>query len=74
MRKLLLGVAAAATIGLAAVPAMAQVDVYAGPGGVGVDVGGPHYYHPYRGYYGYAGPGWGWHHGWRHHRFYHDWD
>jgi hypothetical protein len=75
MRKLVLGVVAAGTlVAAAAAPAMAQVDVYAGPGGVGVGVGpfgagigpGPYYndrYYaaPYRGYYDYApGPRPGW--------------
>jgi hypothetical protein len=46
MRKLALGVVAAATLLAAAVPAMAQVGFYIGPGGVGVDVG-----QPYGGYY-----------------------
>jgi hypothetical protein len=72
MKKIALGIVAAATI-FAAVPAMAQVGFYAGPGGVGVDVGvpGPSYncgwpnYPCDRGYYDYyggpaysAGPGW----------------
>ncbi len=72
MRKLLIGLTAAAAIGLTAVPALAQVDFYAGPGGVGVEFGGPYGYYngyPY-GYYGYA-PGWGWHRGW--HRHYYHW-
>jgi hypothetical protein len=68
MRKLVLGVVAAGTlIATAAAPAMAQIGVYAGPGGIGVGVGVPYYYGgPYDGYYGYVGPGWydhpyGWH-------------
>jgi hypothetical protein len=44
MRKLALGVVAAATLLAAAVPAMAQVGFYIGPGGVGVG-------QPYGGYY-----------------------
>jgi hypothetical protein len=76
MKKLALGVAAAAVL-LSAVPAMAQVGVYAGPRGVGVELGAPGYYDhggcgPYncRGYYDYyGGPnvvvGGGWH---GHHR------
>jgi hypothetical protein len=64
MRKLAIGViAAGALIAATAVPAMAQVGVYAGPGGVGVQLGapGPYYYgYPY-GYYGWYG-----HPGWRH--------
>ena len=50
MKKIALGVIAAASI-LTAVPAMAQVGFYAGPGGVRVGVGVPGpYYGPY--YYG----------------------
>jgi hypothetical protein len=71
MRKLALGIAAAATI-FTAVPAMAQVGLYAGPGGVGVQFGGPYGYYgyaPYRGYYDYApAPAYGWHrHEWHGH-------
>ena len=45
MRKLIFGAAAAAAIAVAT-PALAQVGFYAGPGGVGIDVGRPHgYYH-----------------------------
>jgi hypothetical protein len=61
MRKLALGVVAAATLLTAAVPAMAQVGFYAGPGGVGVGVGGfgvgvgDPYYWGGRGYY-YGAP------------------
>jgi hypothetical protein len=75
MRKLALGVVAAATLLTAAVPAMAQIGFYAGPGGFGVGVGGPYWGHPYGGYYDYYGaprayvaPAWRyrhWHH-WRH--------
>ncbi len=68
MKKLTLGiVAAGALVTGTALPAMAQVGVYAGPGGVGVGVGpvgvgvgpGPYYGGPYynNGYYDYAGPG-----------------
>ena len=60
MKKLALGaIAAGALVAATAVPALAQVGVYAGPGGIGVDIGTPGYYYggPYRGYYNYA-PGW----------------
>jgi hypothetical protein len=60
MRKLALGIVAAATLLVAAAPAMAQVGFYAGPGGVGIGIGPPAYYgYPYGyGYYDYyAGPG-----------------
>jgi len=75
MRKLALGLVAAATLLTAAVPAMAQVGFYAGPGGIGVGVGAPPYYGPYS-YYDYYGgpgvymarPGWRWHRGWHHWR------
>jgi hypothetical protein len=76
MKKLALGIAVAATC-LTAVPAMAQVGFYAGPGGVGVQFGGPHYYdyyaHPYGHYYDYYnGPGFVWGHpGWHRHRWEH---
>lgn len=43
MRKLLIGLTAAAALGVAA-PASAQVYFGAGPGGVEVGVGGPRYY------------------------------
>ena len=50
MRKLALGVVAAATLLTAAAPAMAQVGFYAGP--FGFSVGGPDWGgQPYRGYY-----------------------
>jgi hypothetical protein len=72
MRKLALGIVAAATILTAAAPAMAQVGFYVGPGGAGVAVGSPYYGAPY-GYYDYYGgpgvvvtPGYHrWHHHWR---------
>jgi hypothetical protein len=48
MKKLALGLVAAATI-FTAVPAMAQVGFYAGPGGVGVGVGVPGPYYNYGG-------------------------
>ncbi len=52
MRKLVLAVVAAATLLTAAVPAIAQIGFYAGPGGVGVGVGGPYWGgQPYGGYY-----------------------
>jgi len=47
MKKLALGlVAAGALFTATAVPDMAQIGVYAGPGGIGVGVGapGPYYY------------------------------
>jgi hypothetical protein len=66
MRKLALGFAAGAVLLTAAVPAMAQVAFYAGPGGIGV---GAPYYGP--GYYDYyAGPGVYVAPGWRYHRWY----
>ena len=44
MKKLALGaIAAGALVAATAVPALAQVDVYAGPRGVGVDIGAPGY-------------------------------
>ena len=83
MKKLALGVATAAVL-LSAAPAMAQVGVYAGRGGVGVELGAPGYYDydgcgPYGcgSYYDYDdGPnvvigGGGWHghgHGYGHYR------
>ena len=68
MRKLALGVIAAATLMTAAAPAMAQVGFYAGPGGFGVGVGAPYYGYPgYYDYYGGPGPYW---HG---HPYYHHW-
>jgi hypothetical protein len=74
MRKLALGIAAAVTL-LTAVPAMAQVGFYAGPGGVGVQFGAPYGYYDYYGapygYYDYWGPGVVVHPGWRVHRFHH---
>ena len=78
MKTLALGaIAAGALVAATAVPALAQVGVYAGPGGVGVDIGAPsHDYGPgpyYRGYYDHA-PGWNSdprfyrHHGWHGYR------
>jgi hypothetical protein len=77
MKKLALGIATAMVLATAAVPAMAQVGFYAGPGGVGVDVGAPApYYYDNCGDYGcggyydyYGGPnvvigGGGWGGGW----------
>jgi ABC-type nitrate/sulfonate/bicarbonate transport system substrate-binding protein len=72
MKKLALGLVAAATLLTAAVPAMAQVGFYAGPAGVGVGVAPPDGYYDY---YGgppgvYVGPGWRYHHHWhRWHRW-----
>ena len=77
MKKLALGIATAALLATAAVPAMAQVGFYADPGGVGVGLGAPSpYYYDDCGYYGcggayydyYGGPnvviGGGWGDGW----------
>jgi hypothetical protein len=73
MRKLALATVAAATLLTAAVPAMAQVGFYAGPGGVGIGFGAPYYGPGYYDYYGgpgvYVAPGRRYHH-W--HRW-HDW-
>lgn len=82
MRKIALGLVAAATISAAAftaAPAMAQIGFFAGPGGVGIGVGVPGPYYDC-GYYGcgrqyydyYDGPTVGyvgprWHHHYRHH-------
>jgi hypothetical protein len=52
MKKIAIGVAAAAALIVTALPALA-VDVYVGPGGVGVNAGRPGYHHD-RGYYNYA--------------------
>ena len=81
MKRLALGlVAAGALVTTTAVPALAQIGVYAGPGGFDIGIGTPGYYYggpgPYYGggYYDYA-PGWepgsGWrgHPGW--HRYHH---
>jgi hypothetical protein len=57
MKKLALGIVAAATLLTAAAPAMAQVRIYAGPGGVGVQVGAPYYGYPHGYYDYYGGPG-----------------
>jgi hypothetical protein len=74
MKRLTLGlVAAGALVTATAVPALAQVDIYTGPGGVGVQLGAPGYYYDgprhYRGgydyapgYRGYSRPGWHRHH------------
>jgi hypothetical protein len=44
MKKLALGaIAAGALVAATAAPALAQVDVYAGHGGVGVEIGAPGY-------------------------------
>ena len=69
MKKLALGLVAAATL-LTAAPAMAQVGFYAGRGGVGIRVGAPGpYYDGYYDYYGgpgvYAAPDWRYHHRYR---------
>lgn len=59
MKKFLIAASAAAALGVAAVPASAQVFVGADPGGVGVEVGP-------------LGVEVGPRHGWRHHRHYTD--
>jgi hypothetical protein len=69
MKKLALGLVAAATL-LTAAPAMAQVGFYAGPGGVGVGFGGP-YYSPYGYYDYYGGPGFYGGPAWRYHHWHH---
>jgi hypothetical protein len=68
MKKLAVGaIGLGALIVVTAVPALAEVDVYAGPRGVGVDVG-PHYRGRPHGYYNYA-PRWRDHHrDWNGHR------
>jgi hypothetical protein len=77
MRKIALGIVAAATLFTAtAVPAMAQVGFYAGPGGIGIGVGPPAYDGYGSGYYDYyGGPGVvvtpGWHDHYYHHRHWH---
>ena len=50
MRKLLVSAIAAVTLLAAAVPAMAQVGFYVGPGGV--RLGAPYYHRHYYNYYG----------------------
>jgi hypothetical protein len=57
MKKLALGIATAAVLATAAAsPAMAQVGFYAGPGGVGIDLGATSpYYRDDCGYYGCGG-------------------
>jgi len=56
MKKLALGIATAVLLATAAAPAMAQVGFYAGPGGVGVDLGAPApHYNDNCGYYGCGG-------------------
>ena len=50
MKKIALGLVTAAAV-FTAVPAMAQIGFYAGPGGVGVGVGAPGPYYDC-GYYG----------------------
>lgn len=74
MKKLALGIATAAVL-LTAAPAMAQVGFYAGPGGIGVQVGPPYrYYGPNYGYgyYDYYGPSWS-HPVWHGHYYHHHW-
>jgi hypothetical protein len=78
MRRLTLGlVAAGALIVAGAAPAAAQVGVYIGPGGIGVEAVPPGYYYgpgPYNGYYAYA-PGYRFYREpeWYAYR-YHNWD
>jgi hypothetical protein len=81
LKKIALGLVAAATI-FTAVPAMAQVGFYAGPGGVGIGVGVPGPYYDC-GYYGcgrryydyYGGPDvrFGVGPEWHHYRHWHRW-
>jgi hypothetical protein len=70
MRKLAFSAVAAAALLVTAVPAMAQVGFYVGPGGFSVGVGPPYYGPGYYDYYG--GPDWYWWHGRRYHRW-HRW-
>jgi hypothetical protein len=75
MKKLAFGIATAALL-LTAAPAMAQVGFYAGPGGAGIEFGGPYgYYNGYQGpYYDYyGGPVWQGHGRWHGHRHFHHW-
>jgi hypothetical protein len=80
MKKLALGIAVAASALCTALPAMAQVGFYVGPGGFEVGVGAPYYEYyrgypytgyPYNGYYNYYAPprvyvqpGWSWERPW----------
>ncbi len=74
MRKLAFGIVAAATLLTAAVPAMAQVGFYAGPGGFGIGIGAPYYGgYPYGYYDYYRGPGVVVAPGWHHYRRWHHW-
>jgi hypothetical protein len=77
MKKIALGTVAAATLFLAAAPAMAQVGFYAGPGGVGIGVGppAPAYEYGYGpGYYDYyGGPSVVVTPGWHDHYYHHHW-
>ena len=67
MKKLVLGLTAATAIAFTAAPALAQVEFFAGPGGVGIEFGAPYgYYYSYPYGYGYA-PGWRWYQ--YHHRY-----
>ena len=66
MKKLAIGLtAAAALFTAAAVPAMAQVDFYAGPGGFGVELGrpGPYGYYSQPSYGYYSQPSYGYYSG-----------
>jgi hypothetical protein len=74
MKKIALGIVAAATLFTAtAVPAMAQVGFYAGPGGIGIGVGPP-VYEDYYGprYYDNYGPRVVVTPGWHEHYYYRD--
>jgi hypothetical protein len=75
MKKLTLGIATAALLLTAAAPAMAQVGIYAGPSGLGVQFGGPYggyNSYPYGGYYdSYTGPVWPGHRVWHGHAHFH---
>jgi hypothetical protein len=63
-----------AIVAATAVPALAQVGVYAGPGGFGVELGAPGVYYAAPGYaYRYNEPGWNGyyaHPAWHGHRHY----
>jgi hypothetical protein len=70
MRKLAIALVASIMVGMA-VPAVAQVGFYAGPGGIAVGVGPGYYGSPY---YGYSGPYYGYDGGpYWHHRHYYRW-
>jgi hypothetical protein len=59
MRRTALGlVAAGVLVAASTAPALAQIGVYVGPGGIGIETGPPGYYYygpgPYYRYYDYA--------------------